>query len=135
MNHVMASNQTRSCSAGRAARISGAVSLVLASGCWLLSPAATRADTPPAVIGRVPLTAADAADMIEAPSILIDAGGTLHATWVSEMASGERTVFVADAPAGEPLSQPRMVARTGIFVAESTMGGRGGPPATGRLAL
>jgi mono/diheme cytochrome c family protein/thiol-disulfide isomerase/thioredoxin len=135
MNHVMASNQTRSCSAGRAARISGAVSLVLASGCWLLSPAATRADTPPAVIGRVPLTAADAADMIEAPSILIDAGGTLHATWVSEMASGERTVFVADAPAGEPLSQPRMVARTGIFVAESTMGGRGGPPRTVRRPL
>ena len=135
MNHVHVSNQTPFLHRLIAVRVEGTMRLLLASACWLLAPTIAPADIQPAVIGRVPLTAADAADMIEAPSIVIDARGTLHVAWVSETAAGERTVFVAAAPAGEPLGKPQVIARTGIFVAESTMGGRGGPPRIVRRPL
>jgi mono/diheme cytochrome c family protein len=135
MNHIRVSNQVPFLHGRIAVRVEGATRLLLAAACWLLAPTVAPADIQPAVIGRVPLTAADAADMIEAPSIVVDARGTLHVAWVSETAAGERTVFVAAAPAGEPLGKPRVIARTGIFVAESTMGGRGGPPRTVRRPL
>lgn len=90
---------------------------------------------PAAVVGRVPLTDADVSDMIESPSIVIDAAGTLHAVWVSETAAAERTVFLASARAAGSLSRPRPLARTGIFVAESTVGGRGGSPCIVRRPL
>ena len=61
--------------------------LALACG---LAPAALGGPLPTGVVGRVPLTAADAADMIESPSVVIDAAGTLHAVWASETAAGER---------------------------------------------
>lgn len=96
---------------------------------------AKPAEAPPHVIGRIALAEADAADMIESPSIVIDATGALHATWVSETAPGERTVFLASAAPGQPLGPPRVLARTGIFVAESTVGGRGGSSRTVRRSL
>jgi thiol-disulfide isomerase/thioredoxin/cytochrome c553 len=72
--------------------------------------------------------------VIESPSLGIDSAGRLHVTWVSETAAGERTVLVASAPPGKPLSAPRVVARTGIFVADSTVG-RGQSARTVRRAL
>lgn len=113
--------------------------IVLVLGASALPCGAAVAGTPgsmlAAVVGRVPLTDADAADMIESPSIVIDSAGTLHAVWVSETAAAERTVFLASAPAAGPLGPPRPLARTGIFVAESTVDGRGGPPRTVRRPL
>ena len=87
------------------------------------------------VIGRVPLAEADAADLIEAPSIVCGADGTVHVAWVSEIEPGVRTILLASAPPGAPLGAARPVATTGVFVAESTMPGRGGPPRTVRRAL
>ncbi len=91
--------------------------------------------TAPVVIGRVPLAEIDAGDMIETPSLAIDATGTLHVVWVSETAAGERTVLISSAAAGEPLGAPRVLATTGVYVAESTIPGRGGPPRVMRRAL
>jgi mono/diheme cytochrome c family protein len=99
------------------------------------APAVVAGPLPMGLTGRVPLTAADAADMIESPSVVIDAAGTLHAVWASETAAGERSVLLASAAAGGQLGAPRPLARTGIFVAESTVGGRGGPPRTVRRPL
>jgi len=94
-----------------------------------------RADEPDAglqVIGPVPLAEADAADMIDAPSPVCGADDTLHVAWVSEMAPGGRTILLASAAPGAPLGAPRTLATTGVFVSESTMPQRGGPPRTVR---
>lgn len=102
----------------------------------VVAPAVARAAEPaPVVIGRVPLSEIDAGDTIETPSLAIDATGTLHVVWVSEAAAGERTICIATAAAGEPLGAPRVLATTGVYVAESTIPGRGGPPRVMRRAL
>jgi mono/diheme cytochrome c family protein len=118
---------------GRACLAIGLMCLGLVIQAWPVS-----ADGPDAgleVIGRVPLADADAADMIEAPSLVCGADGTLHVAWVSETAPGVRTILLASAAPGAPLGPPRTLATTGVFVSESTMPGRGGPPRTVRRPL
>lgn len=51
---------------------------------------------------------------------------------VGQKVTGVRTILLASAAPGAPLGPPRRLATTGVFVSESTMPQRGGPPRTVR---
>jgi hypothetical protein len=74
---------------------------------------------------RFPLAARDVKDGVEAPTLAVDAAGTLHAGWASQTEEARRTVFVTKSPdGGRTFEAPRAVATTGIYKAVAQMKGK-----------
>jgi hypothetical protein len=74
---------------------------------------------------RFPLTAADAKDTLEAPVATFDDSGRLYVAWASRTGDDERTLFlIRSDDAGKSFDAPRIIARSGVHKAVSTMKGK-----------
>jgi hypothetical protein len=65
---------------------------------------------------RFPLSAYDAKDQIEAPSLAIDQAGIVWLSWASKTAETERTIFLTQSiDAGQSFSVPKTVSKAGVY--------------------
>jgi hypothetical protein len=76
---------------------------------------------------RFPLTALDAKDQIEAPSLAADAAGHIFLAWASKTSDNERTVFLArTTDAARPFDAPKEVAKAAVYRSVSRTTGKVG---------
>jgi hypothetical protein len=70
----------------------------------------------PTLSHRFPLSAFDAKDQIEAPSLAVDQAGTVWLSWASKTAETERTIFLTHSiDAGQSFSVPKTVNKAGVY--------------------
>ncbi|MDB5310557.1 MAG: exo-alpha-sialidase [Gemmataceae bacterium] len=103
--------------------IGGAGGLYLSGG-WPGAPASPPdlknsgepAEPAPPVAHRFPLSALDAKDTIETPSLAADSAGVVFLTWASKTAETERTLFLTrTADGGRSFDAPKMVGKGGVY--------------------
>ena len=91
------------------------------------SPASKSAPPAAAVpkIQRFPLTAFDAQDTVEAPSLAADAAGRIYLAWASKTGTAERTVFLtASAERGASFEAPLAISQAGLYLSGARTGGK-----------
>ena len=76
---------------------------------------------------RFPLTALDAKDQIEAPSLAADAAGNIFLAWASKTSDNERTIFLGrTTDARRPFDAPKAVAKAAVYRSVSRTTGKVG---------
>ncbi|MDY3554820.1 hypothetical protein R5W24_003949 [Gemmata sp. JC717] len=99
--------------------------LYLADGPPEPPPPTAGEAAPPTVPCRFALSAADAKDTLEAPTLATDAGGRVYLAWASRTGDDERTLYLASSDdGGRHFAPTRAVARSGVFKAVSQMKGK-----------
>jgi hypothetical protein len=87
-------------------------------------PAPPDAPLAPAVLAFA-LTADDAKETMEAPTLATDATGTVFVAWASRTGANERSLFVSRAGgAGRPFDPPALVTKSAVYKAVSQMKGQ-----------
>jgi hypothetical protein len=107
----------------------GLVASAVAGAFVLLRPRATVCPPPEAPVAPAvqsfALTAADAKETMEAPTLATDAAGNVFVAWASRTGENERTLFVARSDgAGRAFDPPALVTKSGVYKAVSQMKGQ-----------
>lgn len=83
------------------------------------------ADHPQPALRRFSLSAADAGDSMEAPSVAVDSKGRIFVAWATEVDAHTRKVLLTTSTdGGQNFAEPAPVVTTGIHTAVSQMRGR-----------
>jgi hypothetical protein len=98
------------------------------SGGWPgLAGTRTGADAPPGrpLTHRFLLTALDAKDQVEAPSVAADSAGRVFVAWASRTGKTERSIFLTrTTDGGQSFNAPLMVSKGGVYRSASRTNGK-----------